>query len=299
VSLSRSLQKHVLGLGRSTERRVLKREVLACTLDWYAQNPAGRETIRANLAVFGLDSSNRALDAVVHHIALHYYEKLIPLYATPQDYAAYLRERVSVGESARRIAETQKSGRASLVAVSHFGAVELITPTLALHGLDISAALRFTTQQLSDAAAQQARAFAESGLFGQVRFIEVGKPGVPAALEMAAVFRRSGILLSVFDERTDYSMQVSLLGRTVWGGAGLDKLITFARAPHRLFAAFMVRTGTETYRLDLEDVPENSPAPIQALFERLQSTVLAHPEQWYFLHEEVPLVEQCHGERAP
>jgi len=298
VSLSSTLQKRIFRLGPSAGRDTLKREAHACTDRWYRDNPSERESIRRNLAVFGLEHGDRTVDAVVHHIALHYYEKMIPLYGTPADYASYLRETAVVSAAAQRLAAVQAEGRACLLAVSHFGAVELITPSLALHGLDVSAALRFTTQQLSDAALRQARAFHDSGLFGQVQFVEVGKPGVPAALEMAAVVRRGGLLVSVCDERTDYSIPVILRGRRVWGGAGLDRLVRFARAPYRLFAAFMVRTGDERYRLELTEVDDGSPAPVQALFDALGAVVERYPEQWYFLHEDPPLVEGDAAEAA-
>lgn len=291
VSLSRHLQQSIFGGERPRDLAQLKARVLDAGMAWWADNGPERDSLGANLAAFGLAQSQAALDAAMRHTVLHYYEKLVPLFCTATSYAAYLTQRVEGAEGVAQLGRTRHAGKACLIAISHFGAVELITPTLAMHGLPVSAALRFTTQQLSDAAAGQAHAFLESGKFSEVRFIEIGKPGVAAALEMAAVVRTGGVMLSVCDERTEYSVPVKLLGRDVWGGSGLDRLIKFARAPLSLFGAFMVRTGDERYRLVIREIPDSSTAPIQELFDVLGGVVSAHPEQWYFLHEEIPFVE--------
>jgi len=290
VSLSSHIQERLLTLDRGTGTAALKRLVLASGAEWYRDNPAERARLRDNLTAFGLPGDERMVDAAASNVMLHYYEKLLPLFCAPDAYASYLREHVSAGDALAALAEAHRAGTASLVAVSHFGAVELVTPTLALHGLPVSAVLRFTTPQLSEAAAEQARRFADSGRFAPVRFIEVGKPGVVAAMEMAAVVRRGGVLVSVFDERTEYSVPVSLLGRAVWGGAGLDRLMRLAGGRQRLCAAFMERTGDETYRLTTQEIT-GTDTPVQALVERLERMVRSHPEQWYFLHEKIPFVE--------
>jgi lauroyl/myristoyl acyltransferase len=97
-------------------------------------------------------------------------------------------------------------------------------------------------------------------------------------------------MTSVFDEETEYSIPVDFLQKRLWGGAGLDRLLKYARAPLALVAAFMVRTDAERYTLVVEEVPQQHPAPIQALYDALQPLVQHSSEQWYFLHETLPLV---------
>jgi lauroyl/myristoyl acyltransferase len=205
---------------------------------------------------------------------------------TPQQLAAFLAENVVVAdgdiEGLRAAIDT---GRGVLLATCHFGAVELIGPALMIRGLPVTGVLRFATDAFSRVVQGRAAELAASGLFGRARFIEIGRPGVAAAVEMAAVLRRREVLLAVFDEETDYSIPVHLLGAQVRGGAGLDRLLRFVNAPVSAMTAFMVRNGDGTYRLAVDAAPDGS---VQGMFGRLEAAVREHPEQWYFLHEEVP-----------
>ena len=290
MSLSRHIQQAVFSATRPSNLQELRCAVLEAGEAWYSQNAHEHDALLANMRTFELDTTPKAVAAIQHGILLHYYEKLIPFFCSAESYALYVSQHVDCADALGKITAAQNSGNACLLAISHFGAVELVAPALARNGLPVNAALRFTTQQLSDAAVQQAQRLRDTGSFSEVRFIEVGKPGVAAALDMAAVMRRGGILISVCDEQTEYSVPVSLLGRQVWGGAGLDRLLMFARAPHRLFAAFMIRTGGDSYRMQVDEIAQGTQSPIQALFDRLGDVASAYQHQWYFLHEEVPFV---------
>lgn len=292
MSLSRHLQHAIFSKPPSGDIRELKERLFAAGLSWYEQHPDESDALRRNLRLFDLPADDTMVDAVRRHVLLHYYEKLIPLFCTPEAYARYLSEHVTAAKAVDMLKRCQAEGKAALLAISHFGAVELVTLALALSGMAVTAALRFTTAELSQAAWERAEQFHASGHFSRISFIEVGKPGVAAALEMAAVVRRAGALVSVFDERTEYSVPVKLFERRLWGGAGLDRLLSFSRSPSALFAVFMVREGDERYRLELSEVPTDEENPVQGLYDRLQRVLTRHPEQWYFLHEEIPLVEE-------
>ncbi|MBD3242464.1 MAG: hypothetical protein GF331_17880 [Chitinivibrionales bacterium] len=292
MSLSRHLQQSIFSQPPTGDPRELKERIFAAGREWYEQHPDEFEVLRGNLQLFDLPADDQMVDSVRRHVLLHYYEKLIPLFCSPAVYAKYLSEHVIATEAIDALKRHQADGKAALLAISHFGAVELITPVLALHGLTVTAALRFTTAELSRSAWERAEQFHASGHFGKISFIEVGKPGVAAALEMAAVVRRAGILVSVFDERTEYSVPVTLFGQRLWGGAGLDRLLAFSRSPSVLVGAFMVREGDEQYRLELSEVPADEENPVQGLYDRLQTILERHPEQWYFLHEEIPLADK-------
>ena len=127
-------------------------------------------------------------------------------------------------------------------------------------------------------------------VFGPIRFIEIGKPGTSIALEMAAALRRKEILISVFDERTDYSKPVTLFGKQVSGGAGLDKLIAFANVPVDVYTAFMIRLENYRYQLKLNKINTEDKNIIQQMYNNLQNIISSHCEQWYFLHEEIPFI---------
>jgi len=134
-----------------------------------------------------------------------------------------------------------------LVTISHFGAVEFITPFLSSLLLKMNVCLRFTTESFSQKAHVYAENMAKSGSFAPINFIEIGKPGTRAALDMASAIRRGEILVSVFDEETDYSIPVPLMGKMVPGGAGLHKLIQFAGEQCAVCTAHCVRREHETY----------------------------------------------------
>ncbi|MBD3391506.1 MAG: hypothetical protein GF418_05615 [Chitinivibrionales bacterium] len=294
MQLSRFLQSDdLLASLKGMEPGRLRETMLARTRQWYDAHPGEHDLVRANMQRFGLDSSERAVDAVIEHVALHYFEKLVPLCMGTGDFREFLDARVDAADAAAAIAAARKNGKGVLVASGHFGAVEFVVPALATHNLPIAAALRFKTEEFSRSAHAHARAFAESGLFSPISFIEVGRPGTHAALDMAAALRRKDVLLSVFDEKTDYSVEVSLFGRKVWGGAGLDKLMAFAGADAAAFAAFMIRDAGEGYRLSLSELETGPAGFVRQMYAHLERVARAHPEQWYFLHEDIPFVEQA------
>jgi lauroyl/myristoyl acyltransferase len=292
ASLNRFLQSsEIMGQARRGGPALLRGTILERGGTWYGEHPDEAARIAANLSQFGLPCSDRHVQDVQRHVLLHYYEKILPLSCSPVEYREYLSRRVEARGGLGRIADAQAGGKAALLAVAHFGAVELIVPTLALHRQPVTGAVRFATEELSRRAAERAAMLTESGGFGPIGLIEIGKPRATAALDMAAVIRRGEILVSVFDERTDYSTPCSLFGRTVWGGAGLDRLIAFSGAPLAAFTAFMVRSEEETYALNVQDLPLDREATVQAMYDHLARNVKEHAEQWYFLHEEIPVVD--------
>lgn len=291
MSLSTYLQNSdVMRAIQNMDHRQLKDYIVARGSTWFADTPAECATIRENLQLFGLPHDEAALEAVKHHILLHYYEKLIGVCYQPKQFHQFLHAHVDATAALETLGAIKAQGKAVVCAISHFGGVELLAPTLASHGHALSIALRFSTPQLSALVHARAQSLRDSGLFAPISFIEIGKPGTVAALEMAAVVRAGGIMTSVFDEETEYSLPVDLLEKRLWGGAGLDKLVKYARAPLALVAAFMVRTDAERYTLVVKEVPQQHPAPIQALYDALAPLVQRHSEQWYFLHETLPLV---------
>ncbi|NLD99333.1 MAG: hypothetical protein GX640_05615, partial [Fibrobacter sp.] len=199
-------------------------------------------------------------------------------------------EHIDYQDALAQLNESILNQRGILLAISHFGAVEFLTPGLASFKLPLNTVLRFTSEQFSRIAEERAKTLQTSGLFGPIRFIEIGKPGTSIALEMAAALRRKEILISVFDERTDYSKPVTLFGKQVSGGAGLDKLIAFANVPVDVYTAFMIRLENDRYQLKLNKINTEDKNIIQQMYNNLQNIISSHCEQWYFLHEEIPFI---------
>jgi lauroyl/myristoyl acyltransferase len=144
---------------------------------------------------------------------------------------------------------------------------------------------------MSASANDLAEKYFQSGLFGQTRFIELGKPKTSAALDMAAALRRNELLLAVFDEKTDYSIPVTLYKKQLWGGAGLHKLIAFTQRDIALFTIFMLRKKNGHYKLIVQEIDKESKNSVQLLYNSLSDLLADNLEQWYFLHEDLPFIE--------
>ncbi|MDO5577376.1 MAG: hypothetical protein Q4F84_09875 [Fibrobacter sp.] len=271
--------------GKSPEN--LKSIMLEKGHEWFKKNEDETNLIRHNLEEFGF-CPETLVPKVQEHIILHYYEKLLPLSDSPEFFFSFLKSHVDSSDAAKQLELTRANGKGIIVAIAHFGAVEFIVPTLASFKFTLNTVLRFTTEQLSVQAHERARMMQESGLFGQINFIEAGKPGVSVAMSMAAAIRRKELLVSVFDEKTDYSKPVTLLGKKVSGGAGLDKIVKFANTPTDTYTAFMKRNENNTYTLMLKKIDEQD--SVQNMFGELEKVVKEITEQWYFLHEEIPFL---------
>jgi hypothetical protein len=292
MSLSRHLQsKEILSALPGTRPGDLRSLLLERGRQWYADHPEETGLIGENLRRFAMSPSAELIASIQTHIILHYFEKLLPLTGGPEFYHDFLSSSVDTSQAMSLLSQARAQGKAILLATPHFGAVEFIVPCCSLAGHLTNVLLRFTTAQFSGQAQAKAAALSESGLFSPIRFIEIGKPGTMAALDMAAALRRQQMLVTVFDEKTEYSRPVNLLGTRVWGGAGLDKLIRHSQAQLALFAGYMLRLEGDRYRFTVDPIALDQDDPIQALFDSLQQKVTGHLEQWYFLHEEVPFVE--------
>ncbi|MFW5960563.1 MAG: lysophospholipid acyltransferase family protein [Chitinivibrionales bacterium] len=259
--------------------------------EWFNRNPEDRSLISENLKSMGLNSDKEMVNAVADHVILHYYEKILPLSCTPGFFAGFLKEHVEYEEAVERLRQAVSDGCGILMATSHFGGVEFIAPVLSLASLPVNPVLRFTTEGFSRKARDKAEALKASGHFSGINFVEIGRPGTQAALEMMAVLRRAEILLSVFDENTEYSTEVELFGRKVYGGAGLDRILKAASSDVKVFTFFMIRKETNKYQLELKEVQPDKEM-VQRMFNNLEDVVRKYPEQWYYLHEEIPFVNK-------
>jgi len=277
-------------VGMSPQR--LEEQVISLGTAWYDRHPKERDIIASNLEAFGLDSSVEAVNGVIYNVLLHYFEKFLPLAGDIDFYADFLSKSIEGTTGVEDIRTSLAASRGICIATAHFGAVEFITPFLAMQHLPISAVLRFSTEEMSQQAHARSIAMERCGKFSLINLIEIGRPGTVAAMQMAASLRRGEIVLSVFDEKTPYSKPVNLFGKRVWGGAGLDKMIDFSGTDADLYAAFMVRRADRRYQLDLKKIDAPGDKRVDAIYLALQSTISRDPAQWYFLHEEIPFVEE-------
>jgi len=290
MSLSKTLQSpNILSMivGKSFDE--MKDILMVQGSEYYADNPQEGETIRKNLASFGLPSDIDTVKSVQEHLIYHYAEKILPLTGTPAQLAEFVEKRVDFSQAKDLITNALQNGSV-LIAVSHFGGVESIVATLAYLKFPVNPVLKFTTQNFSEKLRGFEKLMEESGLFAPVNFIEIGKPGSQSASLMMKVLGKKEILFTAFDEETPSSKPVKLFNRSLLGGAGLDKLLKFAGGNTSVFNSFMIRTG-ENYKMQLLPIDIKAENLIQQMYNNLQSVLEKHFEQWYFLHEEIPFIE--------
>jgi len=291
MSLSRTLQSpEILSkiIGKSFDE--MKDILMEISNRYYEENP--KETtdiIKKNLESFGLPSDLNTVKKVQEHLVYHYIEKIFPLAGKPVDLANFIKERMECTQAKEMLTNAIKEGSV-LIAVSHFGAVECMVTCLAYHKFIVNPVLKFTTQNFSKKLQDYAKLTEEAGFLAPIKFIEIGKPGAPNAMQMARVLDKKEILFTVFDEETPHSTPVKLFNRKVLGGSGLDRLLKFAHQKVTVFNAFMIRDG-KNYRMELLPVNTNTDNLIQEMFNNMQSILEKHYEQWYFLHEEIPFAD--------
>lgn len=290
MSLSSYLQsEEILKEVPGKNSQEIRSYILERGLTWCRKHPEERDKVAKNLQLLNLPSTDELISNIQKHIVLHYFEKILPFGLGPEKYCDFLNTNISFND--QKLHHIINDGNGVLIALAHFGAVELIAPRLTTSKLPIYPALRFSTGRFSQIFQKFGEELTKRDLAGEINFIEIGKPGTTAALDMAVAIRKKGVLVTVFDEKTDYSIPVTLFSKKVWGGAGLDKLITFVRSPLVIFNAFLIRRGDNAFELKLMDVDTDSENPIQSMFTNLETVVKDHLEQWYFLHEEIPFIE--------
>ena len=291
MSLSKYLQsKEIIQAISGRSPRKACSLILDKGLNWLADHPEESALIKKNLFCFNIPFTEDLVEDIQKHIILHYYEKILPLCGDPEFYYNFLKKNVNVNEI-DTLKEAINKGNGILITVAHFGGVELIVPALSMFKFPIHPVLRFTTEQFSKVAHKHAKDMGDSGFFGPINFIEIGKKGTMAALDMAAVLRKKGMLVSVFDEETEYSIPVKLFGKEIMGGAGLDRLLRFINSPVTLFNAFMIRTDMNRYQLKFVEIEITDENPIQRMFDNLENIVKDNLVQWYFLHEDISFVD--------
>lgn len=292
MSLSKYLQSpEILAGVQGKDLAAVRAYFIEKGMQWFACHPEETGVIANNLRCLDRAFSDDLIENIKEHIVLHYFEKVLPVCTTIEQHHTFLKENITVDDALSKLSGAISAGNGILLAIAHFGGVELIVPTLALCLQPVHVALRYTTEHFSQMAHEHAVKMTDSGLFGPIGLIEIGKPGTVTALAMAAVLRRQEILVTVFDEETEHSKPVQLFGRTVKGGSGLDKLLRFTNTPVVVFNAFMVRGENHTYHLNLIQTDPADADLIQTMYRNLESIVSENIAQWYFLHEEIPFVE--------
>jgi lauroyl/myristoyl acyltransferase len=251
---------------------------------YYDQHPTQAQRVADNLAHLGLASTGAALDAALRGVVVHYYEKLFVLTKTYEAYRL-ARDRIEVGLDLLPLFEARRQGRGVFLGQTHFGATYFLGLALMVHDLDLFMVARFP-EPVGGMMLRVGETIARRYGTARARLINMAEPGVDVPGEMLRLLIKQQIVSNVFDEHNSLCQRVELLGRPLLGGTGMDLILrNFDDDRIAVFTPFIVRTSDETYRLELDQHLLAPGEIIQRFFGSLERRVVAHPDQWYFIHE--------------
>ncbi|MFH1463942.1 MAG: hypothetical protein ABIO70_06130 [Pseudomonadota bacterium] len=274
-----------LDLVRTTSWARGRPRIVEAGLRYYEAHPDEVAEVAANLSHMGLPASGAALDEVLREIAVHYYEKLFIL---TKGYEAVwiVKNRVEIAPGALEpLEEARAAGKAVFLAGCHFGATYLQALVLAARGWDLNAVGRFPGPVGEALRANDAR-FAERYGTGRTTFLDVSDPQADVPGAMLQILMTGRVLSNVFDENNAFSGPHTLLGRTVYGGSGMDLILRHFRDERVLVATpFLIRTSEETFRYEVDTHSLNTPGLIDGFYRSLERRLVSWHPQWYFIHE--------------
>jgi lauroyl/myristoyl acyltransferase len=251
---------------------------------YYDQHPDDVAEVSDNLAFMGLPHAGAELDEALRHIAIHYYEKLFGL-VKRYETVWIVRNRVEVGESLAPFHEAREQGKAVFIAGCHFGGTYLIPGVLMANGIETAMVGRYPEPVLGMFRAT-ARELVERYGTAPIHLLNVDDPGTDVPFEMMTRLMRGGVVSNVFDEPNQFARPVTLLGRTIRGGAGMDLVLrSFSDDKVVVVTPFLVRTSDETFRLEVDRHLLSCGDIVASFFASLEARVRAHYAQWYFIHE--------------
>ena len=207
----------------------------------------------------------------------HYHEKLFVGYSNFPKLLDFFRTQVCF-QGEQKLKETLAAGKGAILVTGHFGAVELLPGTLAVHGFPTSMICRFQTNRLREALGRRAEWIG-------LHLIDADQGNTFLAAVKA--LKAGRILITECDEfdewRPDPNQGTSFLDRRLTGDRTLDILSKRSGAP--VVAAMVKRDGGQQYTCHLTAL-DNGAAPVNMSISQrclmiLDGSVKAHPEQWY------------------
>ncbi len=259
-------------------------KIIELGMRYYDDHPADVAQIVDNLAHLGLPSSGRDLDSVLEEIVVHYYEKLFVLVKTYEGYWI-AKNRVDVGNSLEPFIEARETGKAVFVGQSHFGATYLMYLILMVHGFDINVVGNFP-DPVGSLLVETNGAISEKYGTGKTNLLNMAEPGVDVPFEMMRLLSTRNIVSNVFDENNEFCKPVSLLGKKIMGGTGMDVILrNYSDERVIVVTPFMIRTSDETFRYELDRHSLAGGDIIARFYQSLEKRIKQHYQQWYFIHE--------------
>ena len=261
-----------------------KKFIIEKALTYYDDTPDEVEQIVKNLDYVGLESSGSALDNVLKGLGTHYFEKLFVLTKIFEMHWL-AKNRIDYGNTMEVFKEAKERKVPVFVAHSHFGSSYFVGISLMVNGLDISSVGKFP-EPVGSIIKDNSEKISEKFGIGKTKLINIADPDVDVPWEMFSTLLRGGILSNVFDESNEFSKEVNMLGKTLMGGSGMDLILKkYNDEKIILVTPFVVRTGEDTFRFELDRHYMKDGNIIQSFYNSLEKRVEKYPDQWYFIHE--------------
>ena len=261
-----------------------RRDVIASGMAWYDAHPEEAAIVGRNLEHMGLDSSPAALRRSLEGIVTHYFEKF---FVMTKGFEAHwiVEKRVEVGGALAPLERARREGRAVFLGQSHFGGTYLLVPILITHGFDVTFIGLFPGRVFEMLKAN-IDAYSSRWKTGRATLVNIADADAPVPEIMMGAFASGEIVMNVFDENNALSRPVRLLGRTLHGGSGMDRILSrYSEDRVSVLAPFAVRTSTDSFRLEMDRLSLSSKDIVQDLFDSLGRRIAAASDQWYFIQE--------------
>jgi lauroyl/myristoyl acyltransferase len=244
--------------------------------------------IEGNLKYFGLPCDEDAVQDVVKNIGYHYHEKFLSFIKEPAFYPEFHERIEKTDDVIDELLRNQKEEQATVILSTHFGAMALIPGVLNSCKVDLSSIIRFPSEEFKNLIVSKGLNIIETLGYGRTKFVEVDKQPI---MELAFGLKEGETFFSVLDEHTPFSVNVTLLGKTIAGGAGIDKIVDYiGKDKVKVYFTIMVRLE-DSYKLDLHRIDLSRGNYVQDMFDIYEKYVQKHSEQWFFLqevHENMP-----------
>lgn len=92
--------------------------------------------------------------------------------------------------------------------------------------------------------------------------------------------------MNVFDENNALCKPVKLFNATIYGGAGMDKVLrNFSGDDIYVVTPFLLRTKDGYFKFEIDHHSLDSENIIQDFFHSYEKRIEQYPEQWYFVQE--------------
>ncbi len=251
-------------------------------LQWLNEYKDYYTLIKNNLKFFNLPDNKQAVKKAVRNIGYHYYEKFLAFQKEPEFYPDFFERIIKPDDLLVELENNQEEYQPAVILCTHFGGMPLIVGVLNYCHLDLSIVIKFPSEEFRKMQEDKIKHIQRTLDYGRIRFFEADKQPMN---KIGSRLKAGETFFTVLDEHTPMSKNVTFLGKTISGGAGVDQIINFVgRDKIKLYFSIMERLE-DNYKLNLHKIDLNSSNYIQDMFNIYEKYVAAGFEQWFFLQE--------------